>query len=104
MKHVLEFFEGHIIDISKDAFWVRITDNEGDFEGEVKISVVSLEEQKYIILGAFFTWIFYNDDSYDFIFYKETWTKEQIEQIERNAEELKIKPLYGDLNGFNTYE
>lgn len=91
MRHVIEFFEGFVEEIDKDTFWVRITNEDEDWEAEIYLSKISSEEQKYLTIGADFSWAMYNDETYDFIFSKEVWTEEQIQQFRKDAEVLWSK-------------
>lgn len=93
MRHVLEDFEGYVIeedtDNGRDTFWIRFIDqDEEEMEGAVFKDKIPTSEHKYIQPGAYFHWTIYNDGTYDFKFSREVWTQEMIDKATKDAEEL----------------
>lgn len=93
MRHVLEDFEGFVLEQDyqndKDTFWVRLIDqDEEEMEGAIVKKEIPLTEHKYIQPGAYFYWTIYSDGTYDFKFSREVWTQEMIDSAYREAEKL----------------
>lgn len=78
MRHVEQWLDGYVVDFNSINIDVIF---ENDLTGEILISTIPPEEQKYIKHGAIFTITWYNDDTYDFTFSKECWTEKQIAEI-----------------------
>ena len=93
MRNVIEHFEGYVTQVCDDTFWVEFEDIAGNMEMAEVITdkVLNDEEREYLQQGAIFDWIFFSDESNQFIFYKERWTKEEIEHAEREAKRLVAK-------------
>lgn len=94
MKHVVEVFEGFVLDINKDTFWGRFEDLDGNLEEAEFITdrvLLKDEDKEFLQEGAYFTVIFYNNETFDFNFIKEVWTQEQIDEAKKEAEELSRK-------------
>lgn len=97
MRHVLEIFEGYVVEVNDNSFWGRYEDFDGNLEEAEFITDKVLftdEDKDFLQVGTYFVMIFYNDDSFDFNLIKEYWTQEQIDEAQKEAEIL-IKKFRG---------
>ena len=79
-------------DTDESLFYGRIgrPDDNGNLIQETwsfELSMVDPADNPYLQLGSIFKW-YYNDHLRPLEFYKETWTKEQIEAAFKRADEL----------------
>ena len=95
---ILDELNGYVYSIEEDTFWIIYTDSEGaDLQAEVNISFLDdkyPEEKLWFNEGQYFRWRFMkNPDDPDtaideFVFYKRVMSKEEIEKIKKEADEL----------------
>ena len=94
---VLEEFNGYVFDIDdkRKTFWVDCENSYNELSTiEISISKLPVEERPYLSKGTYFRWRFYEDPDYEdvtlseFVFYKRTWSKEELEEADRKAKEL----------------
>lgn len=95
---IIEEFNGHVFDIEEETFWLDFVDMSGErSQMEMKMSFLDedhLKEKSWLEEGHYFRWRFMkNPDDPDnaldeFVFYKRTWSKEEIEQAKKKAEEM----------------
>ncbi len=95
---IIEEFNGHVFDIEEDTFWLQFIDMEDEeSQMEMKMSFIDEdhpEEKPWLQEGSYFRWRFMKnpDDSTnaldEFVLYKKTWSKEDIEKANRYAEEM----------------
>ena len=95
---IIEEFNGYVISVEEDSFWLAYTDMQGDeLQMELKMSFLDEdhpEEKPWLNEGQYFRWRFMkNPDMPDiaddeFVFYKRVWSEEEIARIKKKAEEL----------------
>jgi len=95
MKNVVEDFEGYVIEVLEDTFWVRMYDlDEEEYQMELTMDKV-LKDMEHLKEGIPCSLTFFSDETYDFHLIVEFWTKEQIDSAKEKAAEMfkKIKWL-----------
>lgn len=96
---ILNEWRGSIteLELENDTMWCRVQDitdpTRNEEWGEFTISEeVSPEEMEYVSLGAIFNWIIEEDEAGKghsrFVFSKERWTQEELDEAKKEAEEL----------------
>lgn len=95
---IVEEFNGYVISVEEDSFWIAFTDmQDEDSQMEMKMSFLDEdypEEKSWLEEGRYFRWRFMKnpddpDEALDeFVFFKRTWSEEDIEEAKKKAEEM----------------
>ena len=94
---VLEEFNGYVVEIDEknEIFWIECEDSSGECcQMEIPISKLKPEELPYLKKDYFCRLRVYQDPEceddgiVEFIFYKRTWSQEEIDEAERKGAEL----------------
>lgn len=94
---IIQVYEGYVVEIYDSSFFCQLVDltnpNEPELVAEISKEYVSNEDVEFFKLGSIFIlWIGFNsvtdESTSELYFYKEVWTKEDIEKIKIEAKVL----------------
>ena len=82
--------KGFVTHVDDKEFHARIVEEESGEEYEMSMDVEKIpkEDQHYLSVGRYLTWILYKGGVSEFQFCDERWTQQEIEEIHARAEEI----------------